>query len=426
MTGEQLKKSILQYAIQGKLVPQNPGDEPAKDLLKKIQDEKQKLIAEKKIKKDRNESFIYREGESFYEVRGKVVACIDDEIPFEIPESWEWARLGHLSTTIQYGYNAPAKEKGDIRFVRISDIQSGRVIWPSVPFCDIKEEDVLKYSLDTGDVLFARTGGTVGKSFFIKQMEYPAVFAGYLIRVKIHDKMFPEYIYKFMSSAFYWQQLRQGTVATAQPNCNAKTLAHMLIPVPPFEEQKRIVAKIEELLPYVEEYSAAEAAIGRLNKKLPEQLKKSILQYAIQGKLVSQCSKDRPAKALIKEIQEEKKQLIAEKKLKKDKNESFIYREGESFYEVCGKEVDCIDEEIPFDIPESWEWARLGFLSTYGSPTKKVKLRDVSSDTWCLELADIRKGGTLEKIQLAKESDSKGEKWCFPKEIFYIANYGLI
>ena len=327
MTGEQLKKSILQYAIQGKLVPQNPGDEPAKDLLKKIQDEKQKLIAEKKIKKDRNESFIYREGESFYEVRGKVVACIDDEIPFEIPESWEWARLGHLSTTIQYGYNAPAKEKGDIRFVRISDIQSGRVIWPSVPFCDIKEEDVLKYSLDTGDVLFARTGGTVGKSFFIKQMEYPAVFAGYLIRVKIHDKMFPEYIYKFMSSAFYWQQLRQGTVATAQPNCNAKTLAHMLIPVPPFEEQKRIVAKIEELLPYVEEYSAAEAAIGRLNKKLPEQLKKSILQYAIQGKLVSQCSKDRPAKALIKEIQEEKEKLIAEKRLKKDKNESFIYRE---------------------------------------------------------------------------------------------------
>ena len=159
MTGKQLKNSILQWAIQGKLVPQDPNDEPASVLLEKIRQEKERLIKEKKIKRDKNASIIYRgEDNSYYEkfADGKVV-CIDDEIPFEVPESWQWERWGNLSYFIQYGYNAPAEEAGDIRMVRISDIQDGKVLWATVPFCHINKSEIDTYLLQKDDILYART-----------------------------------------------------------------------------------------------------------------------------------------------------------------------------------------------------------------------------------------------------------------------------
>ena len=159
MTAEDLRKSILQQAIQGKLVPQDPNDEPASVLLERIREEKARLVKEKKIKKDKNESIIYRgEDNSHYEkFADGTVKCIDDEIPFDIPESWCWERWGNLSQSIQYGYNAPALNKGDIRMVRISDIQNGDVLWETVPFCNIKENEINTYLLNKNDILFART-----------------------------------------------------------------------------------------------------------------------------------------------------------------------------------------------------------------------------------------------------------------------------
>ena len=239
-----LKKSILQYAVQGKLVPQDPADEPASVLLERIRIEKEQLVKEGKIKRDKHESVIFRRDNSYYEKVDGIEHCIDDELPFEIPESWRWTRWGTVATSIQYGYNAPAKQCGRIRMVRISDIHENLVIWNTVPFCDIDESDISTYLLRPNDILFARTGGTVGKSFLVRDVPYKAIYAGYLIRTRYSTLLCPQYLKHFMESPLYWQQLKTGTTATAQPNCNGQTLSNMLLPLPPAKEQYRIVEKI--------------------------------------------------------------------------------------------------------------------------------------------------------------------------------------
>lgn len=249
---EALKKSILQEAVQGKLVPQDPDDEPASVLLERIRVEKQKLIKDGKIKKSKHESVIVTRDKIPYEIIDGKERCLADEVPFEIPDSWCWCRWGTISESIQYGYNAPAKENGRIKMVRISDIQDNKVLWDTVPFCDIDEESIETYLLKQNDILFARTGGTVGKSYLVKEVPKDAIYAGYLIRTRYSNNLSSEYLKFFMESDLYWIQLRNGTVATAQPNCNGKTLANMLVPIPPLAEQKRIVAKIEEIMPMIE------------------------------------------------------------------------------------------------------------------------------------------------------------------------------
>ena len=241
---ESLKKSILQEAVQGKLVPQDPSDEPADALLERIRVEKQRLIKEGKVKKDKRESVIFRRDNSHYEKLDGVERCIDDELPFEIPESWAWVRWGSIAESIQYGYNAPAKQEGRIRMVRISDIHENTVAWSSVPFCDIEDSDIPTYLLQPNDILFARTGGTVGKSFLVSEVPCESIYAGYLIRTRYSSLLCPQYLKFFMESPLYWQQLKSGTTATAQPNCNGQTLAKMLLPLPPANEQLRIVANL--------------------------------------------------------------------------------------------------------------------------------------------------------------------------------------
>jgi type I restriction enzyme S subunit len=244
---EQLKKSILQEAVQGKLVPQDPNDEPASVLLERIRAEKQALIKAGKIKKDKNESIIFRRDNSHYEKLNGIERCIDDELPFEIPKNWQWERWGNISQSIQYGYNAPAKSDGKIKMVRISDIQNNTVKWDSVPFCDIAEDDIETYLLKSNDILFARTGGTVGKSYLVTEILEDAIYAGYLIRTRYSDELIPKYLKYFMESELYWSQLRSGTIATAQPNCNGQTLSKMLLPIPPKAEQERIIQMIDTL-----------------------------------------------------------------------------------------------------------------------------------------------------------------------------------
>ena len=242
-----LKKSILQEAVQGKLVPQDENDEPASVLLERIRAEKQNLVAEGKIKKDKHESVIFRRDNSHYEKLDGIERCIDDEIPFDIPNNWEWERWGSISQSIQYGYNAPAKNNGRIKMVRISDIQNNTVKWDTVPYCDIGETEIDAYLLKPNDILFARTGGTVGKSFLVKEILEPAIYAGYLIRTRYSQNINPQYLKYFMDSELYWSQLHLGTIATAQPNCNGQTLSKMLLPIPPKSEQDRIVKEIDEI-----------------------------------------------------------------------------------------------------------------------------------------------------------------------------------
>lgn len=331
MTPEQLKASILQYAIQGKLVEQRPEEGTGEELYRQIQAEKQRLIQEKKIKKEK-----------------PLAEISEDEIPFDIPESWKWVRWGNLSFSIQYGYNAPAKKSGRIKMVRISDIQEGKVVWDTVPFCDIKEEEIPTYLLSINDILFARTGGTVGKSYIVKEIPEEAIYAGYLIRTRYSDMLCPEYLYYFMQTHLYWTQLRNGTIATAQPNCNGQTLSKMILPLPPLAEQKRIVAKIEELIPLVDRYAVAYEKLEQVNAKFPDDMKKSILQYAIQGKLVEQRAEEGTGEELYQQMQAEKQRLIAEKKIKKEK----------PLPEIA-------ENEKPYDIPDNWTWVRFGDLGSY-------------------------------------------------------------
>ena len=230
-----MQKSLLQMAIQGKLVEQRPEEGTGEELYRQIQSEKQRLIKSGKIKKEK-----------------PLPEITSDEIPFDIPERWKWVRWGDLSQSIQYGYNAPAQTKGRIKMVRISDIQDGEVLWDKVPYCEISEDDIPAYLLKGNDILFARTGGTVGKSYLVKEVPEDAIYAGYLIRTRYSSSLCPEYLKYFMGSLLYWSQLRDGTIATAQPNCNGKTLSRMILPLPPLAEQKRIVAKLEELLPLCE------------------------------------------------------------------------------------------------------------------------------------------------------------------------------
>ena len=363
MNGKQLKNSILQWAIQGKLVPQDPNDEPASVLLEKIRQEKERLIKEKKIKRDKNASIIYRgEDNSYYEkfADGKVV-CIDDEIPFEIPESWQWERWGNLSHSIQYGYNAPAEESGDIRMVRISDIQDGEVLWVKVPFCHINKSDIDTYLLQKGDILFARTGGTVGKSFLVGDVPYPSIYAGYLIRTRYSNMLSSHYMKYFMECRLYWEQLRNGTIATAQPNCNGKTLAKMILPIPPYNEQIRITDKLSQVLEQVCKYGESQKRLDRLNLQIHDLLKKSILQEAIKGRLVAQDTSEEPASILLQRVKEEKLRLVKEGKLKKkDVTDSTIFRDDDNkYYEQVGKNCIDITDKIPFEIHNNWVWTRL-------------------------------------------------------------------
>ena len=294
------------------------------------------------------------------------VKCIDKEIPFEIPQGWEWERWGNISQSIQYGYNAPALEKGVIRMVRISDIQDNKVVWDTVPFCMIEEQDIETYLLEVNDILFARTGGTVGKSFLVEEVPLKSIYAGYLIRTRYSSLLCPHYMKAFMESQLYWEQLKNGTIATAQPNCNGKTLAKMLLPIPPVNEQKRIIEKLYSISFLVERYSKSQDALNLINTQIHEQLRKSILQDAIQGRLVPQLESEGTAEELLEQIRQEKLRLVEEGKLKKSAlTASVIYKgDDNKYFEKIDKIEKDITDEIPFEIPVEWNWCRLGCIAS--------------------------------------------------------------
>ena len=402
MNGKQLKNSILQWAIQGKLVPQDPNDEPASVLLERIREEKARLVKEGNIKKDKNESIIFRgDDNSHYEkfLATGEVKCIDDEIPFEIPEGWEWERWGNISLSIQYGYNAPAIERGDIKMVRISDIHDNVVQWSTVPFCKIAPHEIDTYLLKENDILFARTGGTVGKSFLVQSVPEPAIYAGYLIRTRYSQELCPQYLKSFMESQLYWEQLKSGTIATAQPNCNGKTLGRMLLPIPPKAEQERLIRKLENLSPLLLRYAKSQQELDELNDSINERLMKSILQEAIQGKLVPQDPNDEPASVLLERIREEKQRLLKEGKLKKkDITDSIIFKgEDNKYFEKVENDVLYLEEEIPFEIPETWTWVRLNDICEYIQRGKSPKYSEVKKYPVVAQKCNQWSGFSLEK-----------------------------
>lgn len=233
---KQGRQKILDLAIRGKLTQQLKTDGTTKDLLAQMSFPAPtgNLVTSSSKKKGKS-------------IEPKQIVPLDKTTaPFEIPSTWEWVKLGDLSEKIQYGYNAPAKESGRIKMVRITDIHENTVDWETVPYCDIDESEIPTYLLKKNDILFARTGGTVGKSFIVKNVPVESVYAGYLIRTRYDANIDAQYMKYFMESSLYWEQLREGCIATAQPNCNGQTLGKMQIPLPPLAEQQRIVTTIEQ------------------------------------------------------------------------------------------------------------------------------------------------------------------------------------
>ena len=437
MNYEQLKNSILQEAIEGRLVPQDPSDEPAAVLLQRIREEKARLIKEKKIKKDKNESVIYRNADGHWmerfedKKRGEV--CIDEEIPFEIPETWEWVRLEALCVFLSRG-KSPKYFDEDKRFpvfAQKCNLKDGGISLDQARFLDPSTVDKWpkEYYLRNGDVLINSTGtGTVGRTRIFNEDclgNYPFVVPdSHVSVVRPYKEISSEYLWFVFSSKWgqkYFEDHLAGT--TNQKELYIGTLQNTIIPLPPLSEQHRIVSRIEEIMPKVEAYGKAQERLDALNAKLPKDLKNSILQEAIEGRLVEQDPSDEPAAVLLQRIRQEKARLVKEKKIKKDKNESIIYRNAdghwiERFEDKKRGEV-CIDDEIPFEIPESWEWTRLGNLCTFLSRGKSPKYFDEDKRYPVFaQKCNLKEGGiSLDQARFLDPSTI--DKW--PKE-YYLRN----
>lgn len=228
----ELRKAILQLAVMGRLVPQDSNDAPASELLKDIDTEKQRLVKAGKIKAPK-----------------PLPPIRPEEVPYPLPQGWEWVRLEDVSTKIHYGYTASADHgTKNIRLLRITDIQDNKVDWETVPGCDAKKEDVGQYLLADNDILIARTGGTVGKSYLVKGVNIDAVFASYLIRIVPSTSIDVRFVKYFAESPLYWEQLYAACSGTGQPNVNGTSLSQLLLALPPLPEQRRIVARIDQLM----------------------------------------------------------------------------------------------------------------------------------------------------------------------------------
>ena len=361
MTPQELKNSILQLAIQGKLVPQRAEEGTAEELYNQIQAEKQNLIKAGKIKKEK-----------------LLPAITDDEKPFEIPDSWKWVRLGDLLEVIGgVSYKKTDIAKQGVRILRGGNIQNFKVLF--------NEDDVflpLTYSDDdknvrAGDIIVVASTGSknvIGKAAYV-DIEVGNTMVGAFLRIcRSYYAQIVDYLKYLFDSHYYRQHIRDMAQGTNINNVKESYITELLYPLPPLAEQKRIVAKIEELLPYVERYEKAYNELQQLNKRFPGDLQKSVLQLAIQGRLVSQCPEEGNAEDLYKQIQAEKQNLIKAGKIKKEKPLPAI-----------------TDDEKPFEIPQSWKWVRLGEIgiTQTGNTPSKANLEYFGTDIPFITPGDI-------------------------------------
>ena len=369
MNGKQLKNSILQWAIQGKLVSQDPNDEPASVLLERIRQEKERLIKEKKIKRDKNASIIYRgENNSYYEkfLATGEVKCIDEEIPFEIPQGWEWTRLKHITYLIEDCPHSTAKDEGKgYPLVRTPNIGFGQLLLNGVHRVSEKvyNQRNIRAVPQKNDLIFAREA-PAGNIAVINEEKVCLGQRTVLLRPITHC-ILPQYLAYYILAPSSQQNLVEKSSGTTVAHVNLSDFRPYMIAVPPIEEQNRIVNKIIELLPLIEKYSSFDIELARINDEIGNRLKKSVLQEAIQGRLVPQIEEEGTARELLDLIRQEKQRLVKEGKIKKSAlTDSVIYKgDDNKYYEQVGNTSRCIDEEVPFDIPSTWIWTRLSCIA---------------------------------------------------------------
>ena len=365
MNGKQLKNSILQWAIQGKLVPQDPNDEPASVLLDKIRQEKERLIKEKKIKRDKNASIIYRgEDNSYYEklLATGEVKCIDEEVPFEIPASWSWARLTHVTYLIEDCPHSTAKDEGKgYPLVRTPNIGFGFLQLNGVHRVSEKvyNQRNVRAVPQKDDLIFAREAPA--GNIAVIQNEKVCLGQRTVLLRPITDCILPQYLAYYVLAPSSQQNLVEKSSGTTVAHVNLSDFRPYLIAVPPIDEQKQIVNKLIELLSLIDKYNCYGDKLAKLNNEIYTLLKKSILQEAIQGKLVPQIIEDGTAYELLEQIKAEKQNLVKEGKLKKSALATSVIFRGDDnrYYEKIGKKCVDITEEIPFPIPANWQWVRI-------------------------------------------------------------------
>ena len=371
MDTKKLRQKILDLAIRGKLVPQDPNDEPASVLLERIRAEKERLIKEGKIKRSKKST--------------SDTPHYENEVPFEVPKSWEWTTIGEIASSILYGVSESAKEIGQYKLLRITDIQNNKVNWETVPFTDYDKNKAPAYLLTDGDIVFARTGATVGKSYLVEGLKDSAIYASYLIRVQTSSVILPAYIKFFFESGFYWEQISLNSVGIGQPNVNGTTLAALTIPIPPYREQLRIVEEAKKWLMVID---GLDVEIEDLQTSI-EHTKSKILDLAIHGKLVPQDPNDEPALELLKRI-----------------NPKFTPCDNAHY------------ENNTIEIPENWEWVKLSDIavSELGKTLDKGKNSGTPHNylcafnvKWCSFDLSVIKKIPLEEEELERYKVRKGD-----------------
>ena len=406
MTADQLRKSILQQAIQGKLVPQDPNDEPASVLLERIREEKARLVEEKKIKKEKNPSVIFKgEDNSYYEkftLSGEV-KCIDEEIPFEIPNGWEWTRISNI---FQINPKNICNDELEVAFIPMEKLSAGygsNYSYEKVKWSKIKKGFT---HFANGDIAFAKITPCFQNRKSAVFDKLPNGIGAGTTELKIL-RTFAEtinrfYLLYFLKSPYFIEgAIFKGTAN--QQRIISGYLENKLFPLPPLKEQQRIVEEIEELIPHIKHYGKAQAELDLLNRNIKEQLKKSILQYAIEGKLVAKDETEGTAEVLLEQIQKEKQKLYEENKLKKkDFEHSIIFKaEDNKYYEKIGKNVTEIESDYSF--PNNWAITRLSSICILTDGEKK------EGQNICLDAKFLRgktEGDYLQKGRFVEKGDN--------------------
>ena len=442
MNGKQLKNSILQWAIQGKLVPQDPNDEPASVLLDKIRQEKERLIKEKKIKRDKNASIIYRgEDNSYYEkihATGEV-KCIDEEIPFEIPQGWEWCRLNDLALYRKGPFGSSltksmfvAKSNQSVKVYEQKNAIQKDFRLGDYYISKEKFEAMQSFIVKPNDIIVS-CAGTIGETYLLPLDAPVGIINQALMRVTLFDLSIAEYWQMYFAYMLLNEAQMKGAGSAIKNIPPFEYLKAVLVPVPPLSEQNRLVERYNLLLSLIAKYESEADKLNCLNLNIYDKLKKTVLQEAIQGKLVPQIAEEGTAQELLDQIKTEKQKLVKEGKLKKSAlNNSVIFRgDDNKYWEKSGDSIVCIDEEIPFGIPSSWSWCRLGNIaSVKGGKRIPVgeKLTTENTGHMYIRVADMKEN-TVKTDDIHYISESiyqKIKSYTISTEDLYITVAGTI
>ena len=379
MTPQELKNSILQLAIAGKLVEQRAEEGTAEELLLRLNIDY--TLDGRKVKKKVIDDYT------------------EDDYPFDIPSSWKWVKMGNICLIARGGSPRPIKafltnDENGINWIKIGDTdKNGKYIHSAAE--KITEEGTKKSRfVHAGDFLLTNSM-SFGRPYILKIDG--CIHDGWLVISQKEKVLDEDFLYYVLSSTFAYNQFAGKVSGAVVKNLNSDKVANSFLPLPPLAEQKRIVAKIEQLLPYIDRYEKAWSRLQEFNRRFPSDMQKSLLQYAIEGKLVEQRAEEGTAEELFAQIQAEKQRLVAEGKLKKQK-----------------PLLEITEEEKPFDIPESWKWVRLGEVTSYNQQKEKISAQDITDEMWSLDLEDIEKeSGRIIKRCYAKEREIKGDKVKF-------------